>query len=58
MLLYPIAFTKNLDLIRMKINKRIREIILLRLKKTQQDKALIKKTYFTLLLPQHFKIAS
>ena len=49
---------KNLDLIRMKINKRIREIILLRLKKTQQDKALIKKTYFTLLLPQHFKIAS
>ena len=50
--------SKSLNLIRMKTHKRIREIILLRLKINQNEKSLIKKTYFTLLLPQHSKIAS
>jgi len=50
--------SKSLNLVRMKTHKRIREIILLRLKINQDEKNLIKKTYFTLLLPQHSKIAS
>lgn len=48
---------KNLNLNQMKTHKRIREIILLRLEINQDEKDLIKRTYFTLLLPQHSKIA-
>ena len=48
---------KNLSLNQMKTHKRIREIILLRLKINQDEKDLIKRTYFTLFLPQHSKIA-
>ena len=47
---------KNLDLTRMKTHQRIREIILLRLNIKQNEKDLIKRTYFTLLLPKHFNI--
>ena len=46
----------NLDLTRMKTHQRIREIILLRLNIKQNEKDLIKRTYFTLLLPKHFNI--
>ena len=50
--------SKNLDLIRMKTHERIRELILLRLKITNKEKKLIKRSYFNLLLPHHSKIAS
>ena len=43
--------SKKLDLIGMKKHIRIREIILSKLKDCQHEKSLIKKTYFTLMLP-------
>ena len=49
---------KNIDLIRMKTHERIREIILLRLKINDKDRKLVKRTFFTLMLPQHTKIAA
>ena len=49
--------SKNLNLSQMKVHERIREIILLRLKNSQDEKELIKKTYFNFLLPCHHKIA-
>ena len=49
---------KKIDLKRLKTFKKIREIILLRLKKNNKDKDLIKRTFFTLLLPQHSKLAT
>ena len=48
----------KIDLIRMKIHERIREIILLKLKINAKDKNLFKRTFFTLMLPQHFNIAT
>ena len=48
---------KNINLIRMKTHIRIREIILLKLKNNQDEKNVIKRTYFTLLLPHHSKLA-
>ena len=48
---------KNINLIRMKTHIRIREIILLKLKSNQNEKNVIKRTYFTLLLPFHSKLA-
>ena len=41
----------------MKTHERIKEIILLRLKNNQDEKNLIKRTYFILLLPHHSKVA-
>ena len=48
----------KIDLIRMKIHERIREIILIKLKISTKDKNLVKITFFTLMLPQHFNIAT
>jgi len=48
---------KKINLIPMKTHERIKEIILLRLKNNQDEKNLIKRTYFTLLLPHHSKVA-
>ena len=39
-------------------HERIREIILLKLKNSAKDKNLVKRTFFTLMLPQHFNIAT
>ena len=41
----------------MKTHERIKQIILLRLKNNQNEKNVIRKTYFTLLLPHHSKVA-
>ena len=48
---------KKINLIRMKTHERIKQIILLRLKNNQNEKNVIRKTYFTLLLPHHSKVA-
>ena len=48
----------KIDLIKMKTHERIREIILLKLKINAKDKNLFKRTFFTLMLPQHFNIAT
>ena len=48
---------KKINLIPMKTHERIKEIILLRLKNNQDEKNLIKRTYFILLLPHHSKVA-
>jgi len=48
--------SKKLDLIRMKKHIRIREIILLRLRDLLCEKPLFKRTFFTLMLPQHYRI--
>ena len=45
----------KIDLIRMKIHERVREIILLKLKISAKDKNLVKRTFFT---PLHFKCFS
>ena len=49
---------KKIDLSRMKTHERIREIIFLRLKINEKDKKLIRRTIFTLIFPQHSKIAT
>ena len=48
----------KINLIKMKIHERIREIILLKLKISAKDRKLFKRTFFTLMLPQHFNIAT
>ena len=50
--------SKKINLIRLRVHERIKELIILRLKIMSQEKELISKTYFHLLLPQNFKIAS
>ena len=49
---------KKINFIRMRTSERVKRIILLRLKKNEKDKKLIKKTIFTLILPKHTKIAT
>ena len=53
-----ISYIKKLDLIRMRMHERIREIIILRLKNNEKDKVLLKKTTFSLLLPHHYQIST
>ena len=48
----------NLENIPSKTHKKIREIILLRLNIYAKQKKLIKKTYFTIILPRYSKISS
>ena len=48
----------NLNFVPTNTHKKIREIILLRLQIYKKQKKLIKKTYFTLILPQYSKISS
>ncbi len=50
--------SQKINLSRMKTHERVKEIILLRLKMNKKDKKLLKKTMFTLMLPQHSKIAT
>ena len=50
--------SKKLSLIRMKTSERIKQLILLKIKINAQNKLLIKKIFFTLLLPNHSKLAS
>jgi len=49
--------SKKINLKKMRIHKRIRELILLRLRINRKDNDLIKRTYFALMLPQYSKIA-
>ena len=55
--LQMISNSKNIDLIRMKTHIRIKEIILLKLQNNQDEKKVIRRTYFTLLLPHLSKVA-
>ena len=48
---------KKINLIRMKTPERIKQIILLRLKNNQNEKKIIRRTYFALLYPYHSKVA-
>ena len=47
--------SKKLNLIRLKVHERIRELCILRLKIMVIEKKLISKTFFHLLLPNNFK---
>jgi len=49
---------KKIDLIRIKTHERIKAIILMRLKINEKDKELAKRTFFTLMLPQHARLAA
>ena len=49
---------KKLNLKNFRTHIKIRELILLRLNLYQKEKKIIKKTYFSLLLPKHFNISS
>ena len=50
--------SKKINLIRLRVHERVKELVILRLKIMSREKELISKTYFHLLLPQNFKIAS
>ena len=50
--------SKKLNLIRFRVHERIRELIILRLKIMQKEKILITKTFYYLLMPQNYKLAS
>jgi len=49
--------SQKINLIRLRIHERIREIFILRLKIMSKEKKLISKTFFYLLLPQNYKLA-
>ena len=49
---------QKINLTKMKTHERVREIILLILKNNKKNKKLIRKTFFSLILPQHYKIAT
>ena len=49
---------KKIDLIRMKTSERVKEIILIRLKINENNKKIVRRTFFTLMLPQHIKIST
>ena len=53
-----IDYTKKLDLKKMRLHERIRNILILRLEKNEKNKNLIKKTFLILFLPKHFKTAT
>ena len=53
-----IQYTKKLDLNKMKLHERIRNILIMRLQKNKKNKNLIKKTFLILFLPKHFKTAT
>ena len=50
--------SKKINLIRLRVHERVKELVILRLKIMSREKELISKTYFHLLLPQNYKIAS
>jgi len=50
--------SRKINLIQLRVHQRIKELIVLRLRIMSNEKKLISKTYFHLLLPQNFKLAS
>lgn len=50
--------SKKLNLIRLRVHERIRELLILRFKILLQEKKIISKTFTYLLLPQNFQISS
>jgi ubiquinone biosynthesis protein COQ9 len=50
--------SKEIDLIRLKVHERIRELCFLRLNIMSKEKELIKRSFLTLSLPHNFKLAS
>ena len=50
--------SKKLNLIRLKVHERIRELCILRFNIMEREKILISKTFFHLLLPNNFKFSS
>ena len=49
--------SKNINLIRLRVHERIRELFLLRLMIMSEEKKLISKTFLNLLLPYNYKLA-
>lgn len=49
--------SKKINLIRLRIHERIRELIIIRLKIMSQNKKIISKTFLFLLLPYNYKIS-
>ena len=50
--------SKNIDLIRLRVHERVKELIILRLKIMSKDKRLLSKTFSYLMLPSNYKLAS
>ena len=50
--------SEKINLIRLRVHERIKEIIILRLRLISKDKKLIHKTFLHLLLPTNYKLAS
>lgn len=50
--------SKKINLIRLRVHERIRELIILRLKIMLKDKKFVSKTFLYLLLPNNFKLAT
>ena len=50
--------SKNIDLIRLRVHERVKELIILRLKIMSKDKRLLSKTFSYLMLPGNYKLAS
>ena len=48
----------NIDLIRLRVHERVKELIILRLKIMSKDKRLLSKTFSYLMLPSNYKLAS
>ena len=48
---------KKLNLSKLRTHEKVRKIILLKMKENQDEKKLIKKTFFTLILPKHSKMS-
>jgi ubiquinone biosynthesis protein COQ9 len=49
--------SKKINLIRLKVHERIRELLILRLNILSKDKKIIKKTVYHLLLPNNYKFS-
>lgn len=49
--------SKKIELTRLRVHKRIRELFILRLKIMSEEKKLINKTFFNLMLPHNYKLA-
>ena len=50
--------SKKINLLRLKLHERIRELVILRLKIMMREKKLIIKTFLYLLLPHNLKFSS
>ena len=50
--------SKKINLIRLRVHERVRELVVLKLKIMQEEKTLLSKTFFHILLPVNHKLAS